>query len=201
MKKSALAVFTATIAMVGSATAFPGYTTDPVNMRAGPGQTYPVIVLLGDDQPVEINGCIAQYNWCDVQTGPYRGWVSGQFLQGVYDNRDEFITDLGPQAGVPIISFEIGDYWNRYYRDRPFYSQRGRYANVRHYDNHGTAQHYNHASDINHDNGHVRNIPAPHEVHNNRPGNARPAAEHHDNGGQHGGPHGGDSNGHDRDHH
>lgn len=74
-----------------------------------------------------VNGCLANYNWCDVQTGRLRGWVSGNYLEGFYNDREEYITVIGQQANVPIITFEFNNYWDNYYRNRSFYKQRDYY--------------------------------------------------------------------------
>lgn len=101
-----------------------GYTTDDVNMRAGPGVEYPAVATIPEDSPVRIVGCLDEFNWCDVGWRGNRGWVNANLLTYAYNNRYVAVDEWGPRIGVPVVGFAVRDYWGRYYRDRPFYSQR-----------------------------------------------------------------------------
>jgi uncharacterized protein YraI len=52
-----------------------GYTTGPVNLRAGPGRDYPLVSQLPGGLPVTVMGCMSDYRWCDVALPNLRGWV------------------------------------------------------------------------------------------------------------------------------
>lgn len=117
------AVLLASLAMPGLAAAAPGYATGNVNMRAGPSTQYPVITTVRVGSPVEIHGCLSGHSWCDVSWAGARGWVSSSYLQAVQAQRRVFV----PQASVPIISFQFGNYWDRHYRGRDFYRDRARW--------------------------------------------------------------------------
>jgi len=97
----------------------PGFVSTTINLRAGPGQNYPAFVRIGAHQPVQVYGCLDGYNWCDVGYGGTRGWVHSRYL--VLQQYNEPVISYGPQVGVPIIIFNQDTYWDRYYRDRPFY--------------------------------------------------------------------------------
>ena len=43
-----------------------GYPVTNVNLRAGPGTDFPVIVTVPGRTPIAILGCLADYGWCDV---------------------------------------------------------------------------------------------------------------------------------------
>lgn len=101
-----------------------GVTTGDVNMRAGPSTDYPRVATIPEDSPVRIHGCLNGYNWCDVNWRGNRGWVSGAYLNYSYNDRYVVVEDWGPRIGIPIISFGVQDYWSRYYRDRPWWSER-----------------------------------------------------------------------------
>ncbi|MGI4748515.1 MAG: SH3 domain-containing protein [Janthinobacterium lividum] len=106
-----------------SAWAVPGYVDQPINLRAGPGTDYPWIASLPQGTPTEIFGCLPGWSWCDVATEGLRGWVAGPGLQLVYDAQDVPLEGYGAQLGLPLIGFDFGNYWGRYYRGRSWYSQ------------------------------------------------------------------------------
>ena len=100
------------------------YTTRTVNMRAGPSRDYPVVEQLPPGEPVGINGCLDDWTWCDVSAGNDRGWVSARSLDSPYQNGRVVIYGNGPMFGFPIVGFSVGNYWDTYYRGRPWYSRR-----------------------------------------------------------------------------
>lgn len=104
-----------------------GYTTGNVNLRAGPDTSYPLLDTLPAGAPVNLQGCTSGWEWCDVVFQGERGWVAGNFIQYQYQNQDVLVPQYGAQIGIPIVTFVIQTYWNSYYRNRPFYSERQRW--------------------------------------------------------------------------
>ncbi|RUM26690.1 SH3 domain-containing protein [Rhizobium vallis] len=106
-----------------------GYSTANVNMRAGPSTRYPAVAVIPAGSSVEIRGCLSDLNWCDVEFYGGRGWVSGQYVQALYQQRRVYV---GPQyyrpLGIPMIRFSVDNYWDRYYRNRDFYRERDRWS-------------------------------------------------------------------------
>ncbi|MBX5145329.1 SH3 domain-containing protein [Rhizobium lentis] len=106
-----------------------GYSTANVNMRAGPSTRYPAVAVIPAGSSVEIRGCLSNVNWCDVEFYGGRGWVSGQYVQAVYGQRRVYV---GPEyyrpLGIPLVTFSVGNYWDRYYRHRDFYRERDRWS-------------------------------------------------------------------------
>ena len=41
------------------------YPITNVNLRAGPGAEYPIILTVATEAPITILGCLADYTWCD----------------------------------------------------------------------------------------------------------------------------------------
>lgn len=113
-----------------SAMAADGYVTGQVNMRAGPDTSYPSVTVLGTGTEVSIQGCVDGWSWCDVITGGNRGWVAGSYLQENYQGQRVLVPAYGVQIGIPIITFVFGTYWDDYYRNRPWYSQREHWSQV-----------------------------------------------------------------------
>jgi uncharacterized protein YraI len=116
------AMFVALTALSGPAlAAFTGYIPTAMRLRAGPGMEYPVIARLPGNTNVFVNGCIAGWDWCEVEWNGLHGWTSGRFMQLMERNRPVATYSYAPTLGVPVVVFTRNDYWNRYYHDRPFY--------------------------------------------------------------------------------
>lgn len=98
----ALATAVACLATLTPAAAANGVTTSTVNMRIGPGTSYPIIVAIPAAQPVTIVGCVNGYAWCDVVWADRRGWVAAAYL---YDAVTAVrITTVAAGGGVPVVS-------------------------------------------------------------------------------------------------
>ncbi|TKT76759.1 SH3 domain-containing protein [Aquamicrobium sp. LC103] len=99
-------------------------TTD-LNIRTGPGSGYQRFGTIPAGYEVTVYGCLSGYNWCDVNFGGDRGWVSGKYLAYLgerYYRRP--ISSVGVSIGLPIVGFEPYDYHRRYYVGRPWYRDR-----------------------------------------------------------------------------
>lgn len=107
----------------GVASAEPGFLPRPVKMRAGPGVNYPPIITLPGNSGVEIIGCLSDMSWCDVSWGAYRGWVAGSYLRMPWEGQYRPLYAAPP----PVIVFDFGSYWERYYSGLPFYGRRDRW--------------------------------------------------------------------------
>ena len=114
-----------------TASADPAITTHGVNMRAGPDVSYPQVGYLGPGMNVNVIGCVEGWQWCDVVAGPNRGWVYAGYLSSYYYDRPTIVSYGGPTLGIPLISFSIGNYWDNYYRGRPFWNNRAYWYNHR----------------------------------------------------------------------
>jgi uncharacterized protein YraI len=117
----------AALLMPALAQAAPAFVTSGLNMRAGPGTEYPVVAQLEPGVQVEVFGCLEGYGWCDVAIGQDRGWVAGSFLQAPYYERREPLVSVAPAIGLPVVGFTVGNYWDSYYRNRPWYRERSRW--------------------------------------------------------------------------
>src|SRR5690606_26096126 len=111
----------AVLAWTLPASAANSITTTAVNMRVGAGGSYPRITTIPANAAVTVHGCVRNYTWCDTTYARYRGWVSARYLSALYQGTRRYLPDYGARIGVPIISFHFGNYWDRYYRDRPRY--------------------------------------------------------------------------------
>jgi len=103
--------------------------TAGVHLRAGPDIVYPSVLILPPGAVVQVFGCEAGYNWCDVQFGAERGWVDAAFLQAPAPTGPVVIASSPAVIGVPVVAFSFNTYWNTYYVGRPWYARRPYYVN------------------------------------------------------------------------
>lgn len=118
--------------LVSAGTAFAqteAYTNSPANLRAGPAPDYPLVAQIPEGVLVSVIGCLSDYSWCDVALPNLRGWIYAGLLSYPYDGGEEPLLDYGATIGFPVVTFFIGSYWDRHYRDRPWYHDRDRWMN------------------------------------------------------------------------
>ena len=130
-------------ALPAAAFAARAYVTGGTQMHAGPGNDYPVVASLGRGVAVNVNGCISDYSWCDINLGANRGWVYAGELAYPYHNGRVAILEYGPRLALPTVTFSVGNYWDRYYRTRPFYGERTQWE--QHWRDHGHEHEQAHA--------------------------------------------------------
>lgn len=104
-----------------------GYMLRRSWMRAGPDHDYPALRRLASGTQVSVHGCLRDWSWCDVSYRRDRGWVPGRDVAVSYQGRRRSINTIAPYAGIVILSFSFGSYWDNYYRDRTFYRERDRW--------------------------------------------------------------------------
>ena len=112
----------------------PAHAQDPnaylltnVNLRAGPGTEYPVIITVPNRAQIEILGCLEDYRWCDIVFEDQRGWMRSIYISYWYNEYYYPLRDYAPQLNLQIVSFDVDAYWGEYYQDRPFYAERARW--------------------------------------------------------------------------
>ena len=116
-------------ALPGVSQAQLAYAAKQVNLRAGPGMEYPVVAILLAGVPVTVQGCVADYRWCDVEAGPSRGWVYGANIVYPYQGSNVPVISYGAMIGIGILAYSVASYWDQHYVGRPWYPQRQRWIN------------------------------------------------------------------------
>ena len=107
------------------------YTNSPAELYAGPAPDYPVVAQIPPGTALDVFGCLSDYAWCDVALPGVRGWIDAQLLDYPYQGSYVPLLEYGAIIGVPVTGFAIGAYWDRYYRHRPWYPDRDRWAHRR----------------------------------------------------------------------
>jgi uncharacterized protein YraI len=98
------------------------------HVRAGPAREYPLVLQLPPNVPLQVQGCLSDYSWCDViAPDNNRGWIWGGNLIYPYQNSGVPVLQYGATIGLPIVTFALGSYWGSYYRGRPFYRDQPRW--------------------------------------------------------------------------
>jgi len=64
-----------------------------LNLRSGPGVAYEIIGVIPSAQPVTVDGCLEEANWCRVAYDGTDGWASSDYLtamvpQPIHTNRE-----------------------------------------------------------------------------------------------------------------
>jgi uncharacterized protein YraI len=101
-----------------------GYTTSSVDLLAGPNDDFPAVARVSPGADVNIIGCTDGMKWCDVSWGGNRGWVNSSFLNSDYSGRRVSVVEYSKSERLPVVVFEQKPYWDTYYHDRPFYTER-----------------------------------------------------------------------------
>lgn len=124
---TSLSLASLSLAFPALAQAADAYVTGNVSLRAGPDLDYPLIDRIPAGTEVDVQGCTDGWEWCDVIVFGDRGWVAGNYIEYEYEDQPVLVPEYGARIGIPVITFVIGDYWDHYYRSRPFYRERDRW--------------------------------------------------------------------------
>ena len=73
------------------------YTSEPVDLYAGPSGDYPVVSQIGPGVPVTVMGCGSAYSLCDITVPGVRGWVYAGYLSYPYQGAGT----AGPTCRIP----------------------------------------------------------------------------------------------------
>jgi uncharacterized protein YraI len=111
----------------GVASAASAFATTNVNLRAGPSTSYPAVNVVRGGDDVEVFGCLSNRSWCDVDYYGQRGWMSSNYLAFGQGSQRYTGVRVVERIRAPVVTFEVGNYWDDHYRGRSFYRDRDRY--------------------------------------------------------------------------
>lgn len=105
------------LAMAFAALAAPAHaqmvrTLRHADLRAGPGDVFPLVMGVPARDLVSVAGCTPPPVWCDIVVGRQRGFVPADALPQAFSNRPP-----------PVVTFSLRDYWSAHYSRRPWYGQ------------------------------------------------------------------------------
>lgn len=72
-----------------------------LNVRGGPGPQYPVVGVIASGASADLDGCIENSKWCQVNGG--EGWVYSDYLVGDYGGQQIVLTERPVDSGVAYI--------------------------------------------------------------------------------------------------
>lgn len=122
-KLKALVLAAAILVLPIAAHAQLAYTASTTAVHAGPARDYPIVAVLGSGLAVSVQGCMPDYQWCDVIAGEYRGWVYAGDIAHAYQGERVPVIDYGAAIGIGVVSFVLGNYWADHYISHPWYRQ------------------------------------------------------------------------------
>ena len=76
-----------------------------LNMRSGPGPEYPVLAVIGMNDPVVVTGCIDGSKWCAVAYNGVMGWSYSDYLATPLGGAQIVLADRPATLVVPTIAF------------------------------------------------------------------------------------------------
>lgn len=88
-----LAAAAVLMALAVPASALTANATTDLNLRAGPGNMYPIQGVIASSAEVDVQGCIAGSEWCKVTYNGTEGWAYSAYLTSTYESNPVVVYD------------------------------------------------------------------------------------------------------------
>ena len=100
-----------TLSLGAPAFAATATATQDLNLRSGPGTEYPVQTVIAARSGVNVEGCIAGADWCQVTYEGRQGWASSSYLEGLAVPAPVIAFNGGAQvvATGPVVEIATGE--------------------------------------------------------------------------------------------
>ena len=73
-----------------------------LSLRSAPDRRAPRLAVLPVGSTVDVQRCLDDLSWCEVQYGSQRGWASANYLLAASDGRHARVNEVGKEIGVAI---------------------------------------------------------------------------------------------------
>lgn len=102
-----LAALAMTVSMVATAaSAAPAVTTTKVNLRTGPGTSYPAAGSVGEGVTVDVSECDASGAWCAVTLDGREGFISGKYIEQTDPRKPNWPRSFTTDKGATLTFFQ-----------------------------------------------------------------------------------------------
>jgi hypothetical protein len=102
-----LAALAMTVSMVATAaSAAPAVTTTKVNLRTGPGTSYPAAGSVGEGVTVDVSECDASGAWCGVTLDGREGFISGKYIEQTDPRKPNWPRSFTTDKGATLTFFQ-----------------------------------------------------------------------------------------------
>jgi uncharacterized protein YraI len=101
------------------------FTTVDLNLRAGPGPEFPVLLAMPSNTAIEVFGCLDDRLWCEVTWNGNRGWAYSTYL--TIQTAGQVVVLQQAPTPPPMVMFPGEQYWVQHYPTQPFFVERQRW--------------------------------------------------------------------------
>ncbi|MCA0994575.1 DUF1236 domain-containing protein [Alloyangia pacifica] len=83
--------------------------TTELNLRAGPGPQYQIENVIPSDAEVDVKGCLADAEWCEVSYEGVEGWAYSAYLTTPVEDEPVVLYENRDRVEVKTITYEDKD--------------------------------------------------------------------------------------------
>lgn len=109
------------------------YVTQRVYIRGGPSANFPRVGSVVRGNSVNVHGCLARRDWCDVTWNGRRGWVSANYINFRDGDRRLRLAEYDSRRSLNTVQFNYS-YWDSNYISQPWYKDKRSYQRRYRYD-------------------------------------------------------------------
>ncbi len=77
-----------------------------LNLRDGPGPMYAIVGVIPANDPVMVQGCLADASWCQVTYGETTGWAAGNYMTTTIDNAPVALSSGDNRVVVTTVTYD-----------------------------------------------------------------------------------------------
>lgn len=96
----------AVLAAPSLALAIEAVAVTDLNMRAGPGPQYPIVATIQINSAVDLQGCLEDSLWCQVNWQGNQGWSYAEYLAVTNAGEQVFVPQARTVLEIPVVAFQ-----------------------------------------------------------------------------------------------